>query len=81
MSKDDFIKVWPFVEPVLSKPVNGQLAFDCDCEFVDYVGGYILNIRPRCIMFEWEMIAIISAANLFACSFQCSFYDGSIRIY
>lgn len=81
MTKEEFIKIWPFVEPVVSKPVNGQLAVECDCEFIDHVGGYQLNLRPQSLMWEWEMIALFSAANLFCCSVQCSFKYGLIRIY
>lgn len=81
MTKEEVIKIWPFIEPVVSKLVNGQLTVDCDCEFIDHCGGFQLNLRPQSIMWEWEMIALFSAANLFFCSVECSFKYSSIRIF
>lgn len=81
MSKTEFIKLWAQIEPVVTKPVNGHIAIDCDCEFIDHVGGYQLNLYPRCLMWPNELMFVLSACDLLCCCAACSFSNGLIRIY
>ena len=81
MKKTDLIKLWTRIEPVITKPVNGEIAIECDCEFIDHCGGYQLNIRPKCLMWPNELICLLSTCELLYCCAQIAFYDGSIRIY
>ena len=69
------------IEPVITKPVNGHIAIDCDCEFIDHCGGYQLNIRPQCILWPDELIYLLSSVELISCCVACSFHLGSIRVY
>lgn len=81
MTKSEFISLWSRIEPVVTKPVNGHIAIDCDCEFIDHCGGYQLNVRPKCLMWPNELIYLLSSVELLCCCAACSFRDGSIRIY
>lgn len=81
MKKSQFTTLWARIEPVVTKPVNGEIAIECDCEFVDYCGGYQLNIRPNCLMWPNELIYLFSACELLCCCTACDFSDGSISIY
>ena len=81
MKKSEFIKLWALIEPVVTKPVNGHLAIDCDCEFIDHVGGYQLNIRPKCLLWPNELMFLLTACDLLSCCASCSFSTGLIRIY
>lgn len=81
MTKSEFITLWTRIEPVITKPVNGHAAIDCDCEFIDHCGGYQLNIRPKCLLWPNELMYLLSACELLCCSAACSFSNGSIRIF
>lgn len=81
MTKFEFITLWTRIEPVVTKPVNGQPAIDCDCEFIDHVGGYQLNLRPKCLLWPNELMFVLTACELLCCCAACSFSQGYIRIY
>ena len=81
MTKSQFITLWARIEPVVTKPVNGQIAIDCDCEFISHCGGYQLNIRPECLLWPNELIFLLSSCELLCCCAACSFDTGTIRIY
>lgn len=81
MTKSEFITLWTRIEPVITKSVNGHAAIDCDCEFIDHVGGYQLNLRPKCLLWPNELMYLLSACELLCCSAACSFSNGSIRIF
>jgi len=81
MKKSEFIKLWAQIEPVVTKSVLGHIAIDCDCEFIDHVGGYQLNLRPQCLMWPDELMFLFSACGLLGCCASCSFSTGLIRIY
>lgn len=81
MTKSEFITLWARIKPIITKPVNGHPAIDCDCEFIDHCGGYQLNVRPQCILWPYELIFLLSAVESLHCCAACRFYDGSIYIY
>lgn len=81
MTKSEFITLWTRIEPVISKPVNGHIAIECDCEFIDHCGGYQLNVRPKCLMWPNELIYIFAACEILCCCAACEFRSGSIRFY
>lgn len=81
MTKSDFITLWARIKPVITKHVNGEPAIECDCEFVNYCGGYQLNIRPQCILWPRDLMFIFSNCELLCCSSLCDFNDGSITVY
>lgn len=81
MTKSEFITLWAQIEPVITKPINGHVAIECDCEFINHVGGYQLNLRPKCILWPNELVFILMACELFCCSAACSFHHGIIEIY
>lgn len=80
MTKSEFITLWTRIEPVVAKSVNGHPAIDCDCEFIDHVGGYQLNLRPTCLLWPNELVFVLMACELLCCSAPCSFSEGTIRI-
>ena len=81
MTKSEFITLWSRIEPVITKPVNGHPAIECDCEFIDHCGGFQLNVRPQCILWPNELMFLLSACDLLWCCAACCFSNGSIRIY
>lgn len=81
MTKSEFITVWARIKPVVTKSVNGHTAIECDCEFIDHVGGYQLNLRPKCLLWPNELIFLLSSVEMLCCCAACSFRDGTIRIY
>lgn len=80
MTKSEFITLWERIEPIVTKPINGQIAIECDCEFIDYCGGYQLNLRPKCLLWTSELVFILMACDLLCCSAPVSFGEGIIRI-
>lgn len=81
MTKSDFIKLWAQIKPVVTKQVDGHAAIECDCEFIDYCGGYQLNLRPEFRLWPNEMIFLLSSCELLCCCAECNFYRGLITIY
>ena len=81
MTKSEFITLWSRIEFVITKPVNDHIAIECDCEFIDHVGGYQLNIRPKCLLWPNELIFVLMACEVLCCPVSCDFESGSIRVY
>lgn len=81
MTKSVFITLWDRIEPIISKHVNGQLAIDCDCEFIGHCGGYQLNIRPKCLIFPSQLMFVLLACDVLCCCPCLDFESGSITVY
>lgn len=81
MTKDVFITLWKRIEPIVTKHVNGEIAIECDCEFIDYVGGYQLNIHPKCLLFTNDLVFVLMACEILCCCPSLDFEVGSISVY
>lgn len=81
MTKSVFITLWDRIEPIMSKHVDGEPVIECDCEFVNYCGGYQLNIRPKCLLWPNELMFIFSNCELLCCGTPSDFVNGSISVY
>lgn len=81
MTKDVFITLWTRIEPIVTKHVNGEIAIECDCEFVNFCGGYQLNVRPKCLVFPTELMFVLMACEVLCCCPCLDFESGSISVY
>lgn len=80
MSKDEFIKYWAKVEPIMTQEVNGRMVNVIECNLIDSCGGYALSFYPHHILWENEMDYLLACAKIMCLSVQCQFWNGLIYI-
>lgn len=81
MTKEKFSKFYDLFTTLNYQEVNEQYVMNASCCFVDYCGGYRLDLRPSCLMWGRELALLSSLCDRFTVSMAVCFYDGRISIY
>lgn len=81
MTKEKFSKVYDLFTTLVKQEVNEQYVMNASCRFIDYCGGYRLDIRPSCLMWGSELALLSALCDRLSISMEVYFDDGRISIY
>lgn len=79
MTKDLFIQFYDLFTSLVKQEVNNEYCMNASCMMVDYCGGYVLEIRPDCLLWGDEVSLLASLAHKFCVSMEICMYDGVIH--
>ena len=81
MTKEIFIQFYDLFATFIRQEVNGDYVMNASCLFVDYCGGYCLELHPDCLMWGSDLSFMHALAERFCLSMCVRFNDGVINIY
>ena len=81
MTKDLFVQFFDVFTSFIKQEVNGDFCMNASCAFVDFCGGYCLELHPDCLMWGSEFSFMNALAERLCLQMQVRMYDGVILVY
>lgn len=81
MTKNDFIEFYDIFIKVVRQEVCGEYCMNASAGFVNYCGGYTLELRPDMLMWGADISMLHALCEKFCHSLEIDMRQGSLTIW
>lgn len=81
MTREAFIKFYDLFTQVIKQEIGGEYCMNASAKFVNYCGGYALELHPHCMMWGNEIALLSELSYRFNHSLEVHLQAGLLLIW